>query len=257
MSRVAIILWLLIAVLWFVKFFQRSWISLRGTIFNFLASIRPASPSLGGRSGQFPIKTKFKNLNFSNISNSFQIHFKFQIGLLAVLVFIGSIFLISPLHSRFTNIRLSDESIAQRSELVKSSFSMIKSHPIFGVGLNNFLVELPNVYKQSGNVFYLQPVHNIYLLILSQTGVIGLAFFIWFMFKTFKNLKNENSMKINPFDKLRVNAERSRSIKNFKFQILTIILILGLFDHYFLTLQQGQLLFSFILGLCSAKTPKV
>ncbi|MCL5970380.1 MAG: hypothetical protein M1450_02695 [Patescibacteria group bacterium] len=34
-----------------------------------------------------------------------------------------------------------------------------------------------------------------------------------------------------------------------KFIILVTVLVLGLFDHYFLTLQQGQLLFSLVLGI--------
>ena len=186
---------------------------------------------------QFLIKSKFKNFNFSNISNSFQIsNFKFQIGLLAVVVFIGGIFWLSPLRFRFFDIKTTDESVVKRQELINDSFTMIKSNPIFGVGLNNFLVELPSVHKQTNNVFYLQPVHNIYLLILTQTGMIGLAFFTWFIFKTFKRLKFENS-----FHPDRIGI---------KFQILFIALALGLFDHYFLTLQQGQLLFSFALGFC-------
>ena len=77
------------------------------SIFNFLASIRPASPSLGGRSGQFSIKTKFKNLNFSNISNSFQIsNFKFQIGLLLAIILLGIMFSKSPLVGLYGFLKL-------------------------------------------------------------------------------------------------------------------------------------------------------
>ena len=127
---------------------------------------------------------------------------------------------------------------------------MIKSHPIFGVGLNNFLVELPNVHKQDSNVFYLQPVHNIYLLILSQTGIVGFGFFIWFIGKTYQKLKAQSS-------KLKATSKNLKSEKDYLIidplsliVALSVILILGLFDHYFLTLQQGQLLFAFTLGLC-------
>ena len=156
--------------------------------------------------------------------------------LLFIILIVGSIFWLSPLRFRFFDIKTTDESVVKRQELINDSFTMIKSNPIFGVGLNNFLVELPSVHKQTNNVFYLQPVHNIYLLILTQTGMIGLAFFTWFIFKTFKRLKFENS-----FHPDRIGI---------KFQILFIALALGLFDHYFLTLQQGQLLFSFALGFC-------
>ena len=162
--------------------------------------------------------------------------------LLFIILIVGSIFWLSPLRFRFFDIKTTDESVVKRQELINDSFTMIKSNPIFGVGLNNFLVELPSVHKQTNNVFYLQPVHNIYLLILTQTGMIGLAFFTWFIFKTFKRLKFENS-----FHPDRIGI---------KFQILFIALALGLFDHYFLTLQQGQLLFSFVLGFCWSNEKK-
>ncbi|MCL5746857.1 MAG: DUF2298 domain-containing protein [Patescibacteria group bacterium] len=42
-----------------------------------------------------------------------------------------------------------------------------------------------------------------------------------------KNFKNKNSLKINPFGKLRINAERSRSIKNLKFKIPLISFLLA------------------------------
>jgi len=162
--------------------------------------------------------------------------------LLFIILIVGSIFWLSPLRFRFFDIKTTDESVVKRQELINDSFTMIKSNPIFGVGLNNFLVELPSVHKQTNNVFYLQPVHNIYLLILTQIGMIGLAFFTWFIFKTFKRLKFENS-----FHPDRIGI---------KFQILFIALALGLFDHYFLTLQQGQLLFSFVLGFCWSNEKK-
>lgn len=47
-------------------------------------------------------------------------------------------------------------------------------------------------------------------------------------------------LKMVPFDPI---------IHNSKFIILFMVLLLGLFDHYFLTLQQGQLLFAFAFGL--------
>ncbi|MBI2074766.1 MAG: hypothetical protein HYT83_02925, partial [Candidatus Levybacteria bacterium] len=99
-------------------------------------------------------------------------------------------------------------------------------------GINNFLVNLPAYEKIKENAFFVsfQPVHNIFLLIAAETGIVGLTFFLWFLLKTFKKNQFQTS--------------------DFKFQILAMVLILGLFDHYFLTLQQGQLLFAFVLGFC-------
>lgn len=147
--------------------------------------------------------------------------------------FIAGVFSLSPLSPRFTSISLLDESLLLRVESMKEAFIMIKNHPIFGVGINNFLVNLVGFQKPAGNIFYLQPAHNIYLLITSETGIIGLGFFLWFIVKTFKNIKDQSGHLINV-----------QSL------VLFLVLFLGLFDHYWLTLQQGQLLFSFVLGFC-------
>ncbi|MBI2430798.1 MAG: O-antigen ligase family protein [Candidatus Levybacteria bacterium] len=142
--------------------------------------------------------------------------------LILFLVCIGSIFF-SPFGSRFFNAAQTDESFIRRKELTITALEMIKSSPIIGVGLMNFLPNLPLFQETSASSLFtqLQPVHNIFLLVFAETGIIGLSFFLWFLKKTFK-----------------------------RFTIFSIVLILGFFDHYFLTLQQGQLLFSFVFGYC-------
>ena len=154
------------------------------------------------------------------------------------LIFISIvIFLIfyTPIISRFANLRLSDESFFQRENLLKNSLVIMKNHPFFGTGLNNFLIELSQVQKTNTVTFYLQPVHSIFLLVTAQTGILGLIYFIGFLAKTFKK------------------ALAERDLINYKIIIFLSILILGSFDHYFLTIQQGQLLLSFILGLIWAR----
>jgi hypothetical protein len=42
-------------------------------------------------------------------------------------------------------------------------------------------------------------------------------------------------------------------MRNFLLLALSAILLTGMFDHYWLTLQQGQLLFAVILGLSWTK----
>lgn len=134
----------------------------------------------------------------------------------------------SPLGTRFLNINLFDEAIAQRVELAKAAFAMFSKNPILGVGVNNFLPNLPFYIQQAGNTLFLQPVHNIFLLVLSETGIIGFGFFMWFLFKTFNKIARRNALGLVLFSE---------------------ILFLGFFDHYFLTLQQGQLLLALSLGL--------
>jgi len=138
----------------------------------------------------------------------------------------------TPIGSRFLHIDLSDPVFANRFDLIRQSIMLIVQNPIFGVGLNNSILT-PSATSLRENIFYPQPVHNIYLLIGLESGLPGLLLFFLFIAKTYQKLKSK--------------AHDPRYIA------LSCILILGFFDHYFLTLQQGQLLFSFILGLCWAK----
>lgn len=114
-----------------------------------------------------------------------------------------------------------DESIMRRLSLQDAAFAVWKSSPLFGVGLGNFLVALPHFYSHR-DIFFLQPVHNIYLLLLSEIGVIG---FIGSLYLVMKRI----------------------SIP------LISILLLGFFDHYFLTLQQGQIFTTLVIAMIYSK----
>lgn len=162
---------------------------------------------------------------------------KIKVG--AVLMFISaviSIFMLSPIGSRFSGINFADEAVVQRAILIDSSIKMIGQRPLLGVGLGNFLPTLATVQKPLSTFTYLQPVHNIFLLVAAETGLIGLSVFLWFLWKTFERIKNQESR-----------------IKRPLLIVLSVILITGFLDHYWLTLQQGQLLFAFVIGLCLSK----
>jgi O-antigen ligase len=152
--------------------------------------------------------------------------FKIRV-LIFIPLFLALSFYLFTLTSHFST----NEAFFQRTQLMKASFLMIKDYPLSGVGLNNFIVYLPNYWSLTGFTYWLQPVHNLYLLILSETGWLGLLIWLWFLFLTAQRLflKKEN--------------------KGFLLGALSIILLLGLFDHYWLTLQQNQLLLTILLGL--------
>ena len=62
---------------------------------------------------------------------------------------------------------------------------MIKENFWYGVGLNNFIPNLVKVSNTYLNSWELQPVHNIFLLLFSETGIIG---FLMFLLIIIKNL---------------------------------------------------------------------
>jgi O-antigen ligase len=125
-----------------------------------------------------------------------------------------------------------NEAFSQRMQLMKAALLMIKVSPLSGVGLNNFIVRLPEFWPVTGFTYWLQPVHNLYLLLLSETGAVGFLIFLWLLILVFKRLLKSSLMA------------------NFSLLMaLMAILLLGLTDHYWLTLQQGQLLLALVLGL--------
>jgi len=82
-----------------------------------------------------------------------------------------------------------------------------------------------------------QPVHNVFSLIWSELGLIGLIIFVSFILtvlKTFKSIPNRNPIFY---------------IKTVFRGLLIAFLIMMLFDHYFWDIQQGQALFWMILAL--------
>lgn len=108
-------------------------------------------------------------------------------------------------------------SLVKRMQLNWEALKMFLKHPLFGVGINNYLVHSR----------YFQPVHNVYLLILSEIGIVPISF------KLIKLLKL-----------LR------RNIRN---KVFWIILITGLVDHYWVTLPQNWWLMTVILSLSNHK----
>lgn len=133
--------------------------------------------------------------------------------------------MIPPTFTKLFN--LTSGSLYERSQLIASSWSLIKLHPIFGVGLNNSLVFQREYLDNNFGLYIFQPVHNLYLLILTETGVIGLIILTVFLSWVLKKAMKNNGWKMIG---------------------MISILLLGFFDHYFFTLQQGQLLFTILVS---------
>jgi hypothetical protein len=143
-------------------------------------------------------------------------------------VIIGCVSLIAVIGMFFFSRNIQgSESVVVRGELNTAAFAMIGDNLLFGVGWGNFLTALP-LYLSERTIYFLQPVHNIYLLAVAQLGVFGSLFI---------------GLGIMYYGKL---MKRTLSIYSVS---LVLVLLLGIVDHYFLTLQSGQLLFATIIGL--------
>jgi putative inorganic carbon (HCO3(-)) transporter len=74
-----------------------------------------------------------------------------------------------------------------RVALIRDAFEMIKHHPLFGVGLNNF-PEAFALYEITGMKFDINyPVHNTWLLITAEQGLFGLVAFLILMWVVFRS----------------------------------------------------------------------
>lgn len=142
---------------------------------------------------------------------------------------IGFILLFLLLPHRFFPLGFADQTISVRKELFDQGVRMVVAHPLFGVGLNNFLLTLPSFMPQKYSVFFLQPAHNIFLLWISQTGLVGASLAIGFFIALYK--------------RLRIRYMWTQGL------VIFTLVVFGSVDHYLLTLQQGQLLLAFFLGL--------
>ena len=124
-----------------------------------------------------------------------------------------------------------DESVVRRNELNNAAIMIWQHSPMFGVGLGNFLVELPTASAaRSGN--YLQPAHNIYILAITEIGLLGVLW-LFFIIMWLGGWFSGNTYRLPVID-----------AKTVVLSVMPVVGIglLGLIDHYPTTLQQGQLL---------------
>ncbi len=124
-------------------------------------------------------------------------------------------------------VGLVGSSVERRSALVSSTLSLVSKNVLYGTGLNTNTVFIEKYMPLSRDLRFIQPVHNVFLLVLSEGGLIFavILFFIVFycLYYSYK--------------------------QNFLFFVsLLQLLLLGSFDHYLVTHLQTYLLFMLTLA---------
>jgi len=112
--------------------------------------------------------------------------------------------------------------LQKRQTLLKNAFSVIQHYPVFGTGYGSYLVVQNKIISQSFNLLN-QPVHNIFLLFFAEWGLVGFGL-IYLIFPWVIKTARKNIL------------------------LLLVIVITGLLDHYWLTLNQNFLLLAFVFG---------
>jgi O-antigen ligase len=113
------------------------------------------------------------------------------------------------------------------------AFAMIKAHPLLGVGYNSYILHMQEFSSVKLDPIQFFPVHNIYLLVAAEEGLIALFLFLLFL------------------GAVLVKALKS-SISFAGISLLAIFvgfLFIGGCDFYLLGSQHGKLMFFLIAGL--------
>lgn len=132
-------------------------------------------------------------------------------------------------------------STEDRLEYIDVSKDMLIERP-FGVGLAGFTRMMQEYSVQKILPWEMQPVHNVYLLIMNESGVFAGLLFIFTIGFVFL-------MLVISLRKLKEDENQFALVMA---AVLSAMMIVFLFDHYFYTLYQGQVMLFIYFALASS-----
>lgn len=190
------------------------------------------------------------------IKHSARIYLSILLKILLALVLAFMIF--KPwLLSRAT---ISDQASVERKIYNQTALNIINDKPIFGLGVGESVLEMKRYSPVALNPWQIQPIHNFFLLSAAEIGIPGMLILLWIFFSHLKKLVSSIKYRISGdlnTKYLIQNTENKEYL--YKLTLLTILfsfMVLMLFDHYFYTLQQTQMLLWIVLGLIAAEEPQ-
>ncbi len=125
-----------------------------------------------------------------------------------------------------------NDSLVRRERLNSAALEMILQRPVFGVGLSNFTINLDQSVSHGKVIVpFLQPVHNVLLLLIAEAGGLGLAAIM-----TVKYLVQGSKSQQEHFGWF-----------GSKISLLYLTLLpIAVLDHYLITLQSGLLMLAIV-----------
>ncbi|TSC98257.1 MAG: hypothetical protein Greene101420_850 [Parcubacteria group bacterium Greene1014_20] len=137
---------------------------------------------------------------------------------------------------------LEQQSVDTRLDQGREFFAIIKQKGITGVGIGNYTAYLSSFIRSEEPAWTYQPIHNIYLLILAELGLVGLSIIGYFLWKSricirqiFKNIFDP----ADPWTRISIS-------------ILLGLAVIGLFDHYLWSMAVGWWVALFLLIILRA-----
>ena len=109
---------------------------------------------------------------------------------------------------------------------------MFLNNPLLGVGINQFVLRVDDYWSITGIARFAQPVHNAWLLIATEMGLVGLFGVMTIV--------------------LRLIYKGFRTISPTIVALWLFIFLTSLVDHYWLTIQAGNIVLFLTLGFTLA-----
>ncbi len=178
-----------------------------------------------------------------------------------ILVVFGFLALIyqDPLMTRLQGeTRLEQKSYNERTIYFDQAKDLLEENWLKGVGLGNYTLALYNQTKPKEPAWAYQPVHNVFILMATEIGVIGFLIFVLLIIEVFNKLwhfKIKEQLKlINVFKLFKFSTIYYFYQRRFYWflglsAIFFMLLIIMFFDHYIWTLYFGIILWWLMLGL--------
>jgi len=180
----------------------------------------------------FLIKNNQTQLRLNNIKLFLKEKLTNKRNLLLIAIFIMLFINLRPSIESFFSTSFNDRLIFQNV-----SRGTISENLITGVGMGQFVPSMDQYSIMPLLKWQYQPVHNVFSLIWSELGLIGLIIFVCFLLAILKNFKSIS------------NKHPLFYIKTAFRGLLIAFILMMLFDHYFWDIQQAQVLFWMVLAL--------
>lgn len=154
------------------------------------------------------------------------------VGMVTILLSVG--ILHTSIFARFNPaLRVEAISIEERSSQYRTFPSVFMMNPLTGVGPGAYVFALESISKGQPAWSY-QPMHNFFLLLLAELGLIGFGAFGYLVFEIVRV----------------VFVHRKTTGGIFAASFLVALLFLGGFDHYLFSLWPGLALLVFLFAFC-------
>jgi len=129
-------------------------------------------------------------LNFSRTKGKTGLN-SFAISLVVILIFVSTIVTVNPQFLNIVNRRIfSDDYNAAQSRIpqMNIAWNIIRTNPFLGIGINNYTEVMEDYDTTDIKLISItrHQVHNIFLQIAAEMGIMGLVIFIWLILMVYK-----------------------------------------------------------------------